>query len=412
MSDKNKVRTNLNNPFKALRHKNFRYYWFGMCVSLIGTWMQNTAQPWLAFKLTGSPFLLGLVGAVQFTPVLLFSLFAGVIIDRFPKKRILLFTQSVSLIISLLLAVLVITGHVRYWHILVMSGALGLVNTLDMPTRQSFVIELVGKEDLMNAIALNSTAFNLARIIGPAVAAVLMEFSGIASCFFANSASFAAVICGLALIKPLSASCINKAGINVIGEIKDGLGYIYRKKILLKTLLDVAVVGTFAMNFNVLVPVFSTEVLKQGEAGFGFLMSCVGVGSLIGALAIASMSRHGPHKFVLSAVPFIISVFLLLTGISSVYLLTGLFLAASGMFFVSFSSTANSTMQLNTRDEYRGRVMSVYSLVFGGTIPIGNLYTGFISEHFGPRAGFIACGLIIIFLSVILNFIRGKTDTE
>ncbi len=411
MSDKSRIKTNLNNPFTALKHKNFRYYWFGMCISLIGTWMQNTAQPWLAYKLTGSPFLLSLVGAVQFTPVLLFSLFAGVIIDRFPKKKILFFTQSVSLIISLLLAVLIITGYVRYWHILVLAGTLGMVNTLDMPTRQSFVIELVGKEDLMNAIALNSSAFNLARIIGPAVAAILMGAAGIASCFFANSASFAAVVCGLILVKPLSASHNRKTGsnINVIGEIKDGLRYMFHKKILIQTLLAVAVVGTFAMNFNVLVPVFTIEVLKQEEAGFGLLMSFVGVGSFIGAMVIASMSKHGPQKFVLIGVPFILSMFLILTGITSVYILTGLCLAASGMLFVSFSSTANSTMQLNTNDEYRGRVMSAYSLVFGGTVPIGNLYAGFISEHFGPRAGFIACGSIItVLLFVILNSSRRK----
>jgi MFS family permease len=405
-------RKGLNNPFLALRHKNFRFYWFGMCISMIGTWMQNTAQPWLAYKLTESPFLLSLVGAVQFMPVLLFSLFAGVLIDRFPKKKILLFTQSVSLVITLLLAVLVKTGQVQYWHILVLAGALGVVNTLDMPARQSFVIELVGKEDLMNAIALNSSVFNLARIVGPAIAAVLMGFAGIASCFYANSVSFAAVIIGLLFIKPLTVSKNNRTGGNVIGEIKDGLRYIYSKKILLRTILAVAVVGTFAMNFNVLVPVFAREVLKQEETGFGLLMSCIGIGSFIGAMSIASMSRNGPRKFVLSIVPLILSVFLILTGFTNVYLLTGVCLAFAGMFFVSFSSTANSTMQLNTRDEYRGRVMSVYSLVFGGSTPIGNLYAGFISEHFGPRVGFAACGLVIILLFFLLNISKVKMFTK
>lgn len=374
-----------------------------MCVSLIGTWMQNIAQPWLAYTLTKSPFLLSLVGAMQFTPVLLFSLFVGPFIDRFSKKKILLFTQTTSSIIILLLAVLVVTDNIRYWHILVMAAALGMVNTLDMPARQSFVIELVGKEDLMNAIALNSSVFNAARIVGPAIAGVLMSVAGIAPCFFINSLSFVAVIIGLLFIKPGPVQCKNNNDEDILASIKDGLKYIYGNDILLKTLLATAVMGTFAVNYNVLVPVFTRVVLKQEETGFGLLMSFLGIGSLIGALSIASRSKSGPDKFVLNFAPLVVSVFLIITGFSDIYLLTGLCIAVTGFFFVSFSSTANSTMQLNTRDQYRGRVMSAYSLVFGGLIPIGNLYAGFFAEHFGPRAGFVACGVIIALLFTLLN---------
>jgi MFS family permease len=402
MSGISDVKRSLNNPFIALKHKNFRYYFIGMCISLIGTWMQNTAQPLLAYKLTNSPLLLSLVGALQFTPMLLFSLFAGVVIDKFSKKKILLFTQTASLLITLLLSILVWLGNVQYWHILVMSGLLGMVNTLDMPTRQSFVVELVGKEDLMNAIALNSSVFNVARILGPLIAALMIGYVGIAFCFFANSISFAAVIIGLIFIKPFEMPKNNRVNKKILADIKDGLRYIYKDPLLFKAILALAIVGTFAMNFSVLGPVFNKEVLNQKETGFGLLMSFMGAGSIIGAMMIAIMSKSGPKKFILNVVPIIIAIFLILTGFTNMFILTGLCLAATGFCFVSFSSTANSIMQLNTKNEFRGRVMSIYSLVMGGSTPLGNLYAGVITNWFNPRIGFAACGGIIILLFGIL----------
>ncbi|MCX7709380.1 MAG: MFS transporter [Clostridia bacterium] len=402
MGSGNGVRPTLNNPFIALRHKNFRYYWIGMCISLIGTWMQNIAQPWLAYTLTKSPFLLSLVGTLQFAPMLFLSLFAGVLIDKFPKRKILLVTQSASLLITFILAVLVWLNEVQFWHILVMAAFLGIVNTLDMPTRQAFVIELVGKEDLMNAIALNSSVFNIARIIGPALAGLLMGYAGIAFCFFANSVSFAAVIISLFLIRPQEIASSRKRSGNILSEIKDGITYIYRDAQLLKALLSIGIVATFAMNFAVLVPVYAHTVLNQGEAGFGFLMSFMGIGSFTGAMLIATMSKAGPQKLVLAVFPFIISVFLIATGFTGIYVLTGLCLAVTGFSFVMFSSTTNSMMQLNTKDEYRGRVMSIYTLVFAGSTPLGNLFAGTITDRFGARAGFAACGAIIIILYSVL----------
>lgn len=403
------------NPFTSLKHKNFRYYWIGMCVSLIGTWMQNIAQPWLAYSLTKSAFLLSLIGTLQFTPVLLFSLFAGIIIDKYSKKKILILTQSASMFITLILAFLVLTKQIQYWHILVTSTALGFVNTLDMPTRQSFVIELVGKEDLINAVALNSSVFNLARVIGPAAAGVIMGYIGMSACFFINSISFGAVIISLLFIKPIEKPKTSNRSINVITNIKDGLKYIHRKEIILNTILTVAIVGTFAMNLNVLVPVFAKELLHKQEAGFGFLMSFMGVGSFIGAMLVASLGKSGPNRFarfVLNVVPFINAIFLILTGFTRSYFLTGLLLAFTGLSFVSFSSTANSTIQINSTDEYRGRVMSVYSLVFAGSTPVGNLYAGTISQNFGSNIGFIACGGIIIVLLILLYAYRsGKKQS-
>lgn len=408
MNITNEVRNTFNNPFIALKHNDFRYYWIGMCISLIGTWMQNIAQPWLAYTLTNSPFLLSLIGIAQFTPMLIFALFAGVFVDKFSKKKILLFTQSASLVITLILAILVWTGKIEYWHILIMSTLLGIVNTVDMPARQSIVIELVGREDLMNAIALNSMVFNLARIIGPALAGIVMGYVGVAVCFFANAISFGAVVISLFFIKlqPVEKK-IKVEEANLIGEIKDGLKYIYHKKILLYTLLVMAIVGTFVPNFNVLVPVFAKEILKENEAGFGILMSFMGFGSFLGAMFIATLSKSGPKKFIIYIVPLVVGALLIATGYTNIYLLTGIFLAITGFFFISFTSSANSTLQLNSKNEYRGRVMSVYTLVFAGSTPFGNLYAGLFAEHFNARIGFAACGGIIIFLMIpLLIYIR------
>jgi MFS family permease len=410
------IKLKLGNPFVVLRHKNFRVYLIGMTVSLIGTWMQNIAQPWLAYSLTNSAFLLSLVSALQFTPVLLFSLFAGVFVDRFSKKKILIFTQSASLVITLILAILVWTGQIQYWHILVMATALGFVNTLDMPTRQSFVIEMVGKEDLMNAIALNSTIFNLCRIIGPAVAGLIMAFAGISACFFVNAFSFGAVLISLFFIKPNVVLRVRNEGAKVLTEIKEGLNYIRQSKVLLNTLLVVAVVGTFAPNFGVLVPVFAKTILNQQETGYGFLMSFMGAGSLVGSIFIASLSRSGPKRTIMYITPLITGIFLILTGLTNAYIVTAIFLAVTGFFFVSFSSNSNSTMQLNTTDEFRGRVMSVYALIFAGSTPIGNLFAGTITDHFDARMGFVACGAIILVLMIPLLYRiknpRSPTDLQ
>jgi len=408
MNITNTVKNKLNNPFVSLKHKDFRRYWIGMCVSLIGTWMQNIAQPWLAYTLTKSPFLLSLIGILQFTPMLIFSLFAGVAIDKFSKKHILIFTQSASLVITLILALLVWSGKVEYWHILIMATILGVVNTIDMPARQSLIIELVGKEDLMNAIALNSMVFNVARIIGPALAGLVMGYAGIAVCFFINAISFGAVVISLFFMKLVPVKKKIRNNSSVIDEIKDGLKYIYNNDTLLYTLLVMAIVGTFAPNFNVLVPVFASEILKQNEAGFGILMSCMGFGSFVGAMFLAALSKSGPKKFILYIVPFIVGLLLIGTGFTSVFIMTGIFLAINGFFFISFTSSANTTLQLSSSNEYRGRVMSVYTLVFAGSTPLGNLYAGLLTEHFNARIGFAGCGAIIILLMIPLFIYRSK----
>jgi len=386
----------MNQYFHALTHRNFRYVWFGQCISLVGTWMQNIGQSWLVLTLTGSPLLLGLVGAFQFLPVMLFSLFAGVIVDKFPKRSILLVTQTVSMLLAFILAALVFTHTVRIWHILLLALLLGLNNTFDMPTRQSFNVEIVGKEDLMNAIALNSTTFNLARIVGPAIGALLMAYLGAGWCFLLNGLSFIAVLYGLFRVRTVSYVRPKLQGSGVFREIRDGIRYLAGDRRLAQTLLLVSLVGTLAYNFNVLIPVFTKNVLHLGETTYGTLMSCLGAGSLIGALAMSVRSRSGPKIAVSAVCSVIISLCLIANGLSASPWLTGALLAVTGLFNIMFATNSNSFLQIHTADEYRTRVMSVYSLVFAGSTPIGNLLAGYAADRYGASGAYMVCGVLCL----------------
>jgi MFS family permease len=383
--------------FPALTHRNFRLFWFGQCVSLIGTWMQNIGQAWLVLKITDSSFKLGLVSALQFTPVLLLSLFAGVIVDRLPKRRILIFTQTVLMILALILATLTATGKVRYWHILVLAAILGFVNNIDMPARQSFIVELVGKEHLMNGITLNSTIFNAARLIGPAVAGFVMGFFGIAVCFFLNALSFLAVILGLLMIKiPSETTIVQDSSKNkkpVLENIKEGLTYIKNTPPVFITVILMALISTFSLNFNVLVPVLAKKGFGLTEEGFGFMMSSLGSGALIGSIMLAA-TTHKPTSRILIGAALGLSAAQIILGTVNSQILAMVFLALTGWMMVTFTASANSTIQVNTPDHLRGRVMSVYSLVFAGVAPLGSLFAGSLAGRFGARAAFATGGFI------------------
>lgn len=249
--------------FRALQYRNFRLFWFGQCISLTGTWMQRAAQTWLVYDVTKSPMLVGIVGVCQFMPMLLFSLFAGVLVDRFSKKNILIVTQIVFMLQAIIMTVLTFTGQIQYWHILVLSTMFGLTQTMDMPARQSFFIDLVGTENLTNAISLNSTIVNLARIIGPAVSGLLMIKYGIVFCFFINALSFIPVIVGMLMIKvPKSSPHVRST--HILNDILDGIQYIKKNETLMLNVIIMAVVCTFAMNLDVIIPVFAKEVLERG----------------------------------------------------------------------------------------------------------------------------------------------------
>ncbi|WAM31215.1 MFS transporter [Caldicellulosiruptor naganoensis] len=274
----------VNNPFAALKSKNFRYFWIGQCISLIGIWLQNTALSWLVLTLTKSAFLVGLFNALQFTPQLFLSLFAGAIIDHFPKKKLLIITQSLLMIVAFLLSFLIWTKVINYPILLVFALALGIINTFDMPARQSFVIELAGQELLINAVALNSLNFNLARVIGPAIAGILLKNVGMGVCFFLNGLSFIAVLIGLFLIdvglKPLSETKSR----GMLKDILEGLKYTKNNRVILQTMILILIMNVFIMNFNVLIPLYTKYILHKDEAGYGFLLSSMGIGALSGAL--------------------------------------------------------------------------------------------------------------------------------
>lgn len=361
--------------------------------------MQRTAQQWLVYNLTKSSLLLGLLGVVQFTPMLIFSIFAGVFIDRFNKKKVLITTQSILMLLALILSALAWSGKVRYWHILILAGIMGFVNTIDMPTRQSFIPEIVEKKSMVNAIGLNSSVVNVARILGPAVAGYVMVKFGSALCFLFNGISFMAVILGIILIKP-NYLYVKKQRENVILEIKKGIEYIKSNNIILAAMLSMFAVGTFSMNSDVIIPAFAKIVLHQEAAGYSILLSVMAIGSFVGAVTVATKARKGPSKKILYGSSILVCLLQMTLLFSHSYAISIVILIILGFFTVTFITSVNSIIQLNTNNEYRGRVMSVYTLAFNGTTPIGNLFAGDITEKLGPNFGFWSCGLITLILIV------------
>jgi MFS family permease len=395
----------INTIFRSLRHRNFRLFFSGQLVSLIGTWMQNVGQAWLVLEMTHSSFKLGVVSALQFAPMLFLSFFAGPLVDYFSKRKIIIVTQTILMLLAFTLAILDFTGVVRYWHVVILATLLGIVNTIDMPARQSFIIEMVGKEDLMNAIAMNSSIFNAARAVGPAIAGLIIGAAGTVLCFFVNGLSFLAVLWGLLLMKFESASASEPRTYHVVEDIKEAMRYIKTTPVVMVTILLVAVVSIFATNFTVLVPIFARQELHRDAAAFGLLLSSFGVGALIGAVSLAVLSRHGPKPAILLGGGMGLSLTLIVIGLQKTYGITALLLALSGWCMVTFFGMANTTVQLNTEDRLRGRVMSVYTFTFGGLTPFGSLFAGTVAHWIEAPLTFALGGLIcgIVFLIVILK---------
>lgn len=407
MSITNKAVAILKTTFVSLKYKNFRYFWIGQCVSLTGTWMQRTAQLWLVYTITKSPFLVGLLGVCQFMPMLLFTLFAGVFVDRFPKKNILLFTQALFMLQAVILTLLTFTGVVKYWHILVLSAFFGLTQTVDMPARQSFFIELVGKEDVMNSISLNSTIVNLARIVGPAVSGIVMLKFGITFCFFINAVSYIAVILGLLLIK-MNNSVPQRIRRHVLQEIVEGLQYIKKSETLIINVLFMSAVCTFAMNNDVIIPVFAKTVLKMGANGYTGLMTAAGVGSFVAAIVMAFIAKNGVKKGMLIIAGVATAFIQILMFLAGNYFVALFLTAIIGFINLTFINVSNSIFQIHTTDEYRGRVMSVYSFLNQGSTPVGNFYAGSVMQQIGGRAGFPACGAATLLFLVPVFVIKRK----
>ncbi|HYB43273.1 MAG TPA: MFS transporter [Candidatus Methylomirabilis sp.] len=373
----------------ALRHRDFRLFWSGQLVSLIGTWMQSVGQAWLVLELTGSAFQLGLVTALQFAPILVLSPVGGALSDRFPKRRIILLTQATMMAQAFVLAALVWSGHVRYWHVAILAAIYGLGRAIDIPARQAYITDLVGKSDLPNAVALNSLVFNGARIVGPAVAGLLIARFGVALAFFLNGLSFLAVLA--ALIATRTPGDPHPGGQLGIREgLWGALAYAARTPPASFTLALLVVVSLLVLNFNVLVPLVAKDVLNEGAHGFGLLMSSLGAGAVMAAVGLTLLRRGRPPLWSLAASAAILSAGTACLALVGHFAATAALLVVLGCCQILFSTGCNTTLQLDTPDSLRGRVMGLYALAFAGMTPFGSLLVGTIAEHLGVRA---ACAL-------------------
>jgi MFS family permease len=401
------------NGWRALRHRNYRLFYGGQLVSLIGTWMMTVAQSWLVLQLTHDPFVLGVVAAAQFLPVLVLGLFGGLIADSLPKRRTLVATQAFAMILGLVMSALVLTHTVQVWHVLVVAFLLGCRNAVDMPTRQAFVVEMVGREDISNAVALNSAMFNGARVIGPAVAGLTIGLFDVGPAFLIDALSYLAVI--VALLAMREPELDTRPGIErpesigaVVHSLREGLGYVRRTRVVLVATLVIGLVSTFGMNFTVVIPPLVETVLHSDATGYGFLMAAMGVGSMISALTIAFSGR---------TTPLIIGIGAAMLGVAEIALgFTASFPGALALMFIAgvggigMAATANTVIQLNVPDVLRGRVMSVYTTVFAGSTPVGGLLTGAIASSFGAAVA-IGLGGVASLLTGLgaMTFLRGRT---
>jgi MFS family permease len=376
---------------RAFRHRDFRLFFSGQLISLVGTWMQSVAQAWLVLELTNSPFRLGLVSALQFAPMLVLSFFAGALADRLRKRRLVLTSQSVLFSQALALALLVHLGHVQYWHVAVLALVYGIANTVDMPTRQAFIVEMVGRDDLMNAIALNSAMFNAARVVGPALAGIAIGRWGTAVAFYLNAASFVPVIIALLALRaegqPRRAS-----GRSMTDEIREGVRFALRTPRVTLTMAMVLAVSGFLFNYNVLIPLYVRDVLGQGAQTFGLIMATLGIGAVIGAVLLAMLGRERPPVAAL-ATPALVQA----AGTAALAAVHREALAVPLLFVMGFCgilfmASANSTVQLTVPDELRGRVMSLHTLMFAGIAPFGAFVMGSIAQAGGVKAALLLSG--------------------
>ena len=394
----------------AFRHRNYRLFFGGQLISLVGTWMQQVAQAWLVLELTHDPIWLGIVAAAQFLPVVVLGLFAGVAADALPKRRVLVWTQVAMMVLAAILAALVIAGIVEVWMILLLALLLGVANAIDMPVRQAFSIELVGREDIGNAVALNSAMFNGARVVGPALAGLAIAAFGVGPAFAINALSFLAVIVGLQMMdedalhlppriaRPDSARAVMR-------NLKEGLHYVRQTQIVLLAVVTVGVVATVGMNWNVLIPAFAQNELQSGAAGFGFLMAASGVGSLLAAVRLVVGGRPRAVRLATGA--------MMLGGASLALAFTRDFpLALVLMFVIGFGSilmaaTGNTTIQLAVPDQLRGRVMSIYTTVFSASVPLGGIAMGAIASAYGVPVA-IAIGGILSLVAGLAAWFWGR----
>lgn len=387
--------------FSALHYRDFRLFWFGQLISLSGTWMQSVAQGWLVYSLTKSPLYLGMVAAAGSLPILLFTLAGGIAADRFRKRNLLLMTQALSIIPALLLGILTDIDLIVVWQVALLAALLGTINAFDIPARQSFFIEIVGRDSLLNAIALNSAAFHGARMIGPVIAGMTIAYLGLPACFYLNALSFLAVIFALSKINIRGE--IKESSKGILKDFIEGIHFIKSTPDIYRIIILIFIFGLIGIPFITLLPVFAAEVFNAGPKGFGFLVGATGAGALAAALLLAFRGdMEEKDRFIsLSALVFSISLFTF--SILKVFYLSMTILLFVGYGIVSFLATANSFIQLSVPDNLRGRVMSVYTLVFLGTSPIGNSLIGILADSVGTTNAVSISAIICIISSIIFS---------
>lgn len=373
----------LNRTFRSLRVRNYRLYFLGQIVSFTGTWMQSVAQAWLVLRLTGSGVALGTVVALQFLPIMVAGPLAGVVADRVDKRRLIVLTQAAAASVALALGLLTITGVVRLWMVYALAFVLGLVNLVDMPARQSFVSEMVDRDHLPNAVSLNGVIVNGSRVIGPALAGLLIGTVGIGACFLVNAASYLAVITGLVRMDPGRLTPAPRAA-RARGQMREGLRYAWSRRGLRFPLAMMAVVGTAAFNFSVVIPLLVRFSFGREAQAYGVLLSATGVGSVLGGLAVAWWGRT-THRF-LAAAALALGASLLAVAAAPSFEVALVAVLPLGAATSAFVVSTNSLLQLGSAPEMRGRVLSLFMVVFLGSTPPGGLLAGWVAEGFGPRA--------------------------
>lgn len=370
--------------FSSLKNRNYRFYFAGQSVSMIGTWMQSVTQSWLVYTLTRSGFQVGLVVALQALPILIFGPVGGTLADRFGKYRMLFWTQSLAGAQALALAVLELTGNLQLWELYLIAVSLGFIKMVDTPTRQSFIIEMVGREQLRNAVTLNTISNNAARAVGPAVAGVLIASVGSGWCFLINACSFVFVIGGLVAIRQDELTPAERAA-RMRGQLSEGFRYVAREPLLRNTLLMMAVVGCLTYEFQTTLPLMAGDAFHGNSSTYGFLTGCMGLGAVLGGLVAASRRQRSAQSLYAVALGF--GFVILLAALAPSKLIEELLLVLVGAGSVTFSSLTNGTLQLESSPQMRGRVMSLWSVAFQGTTPIGGPLVGFIGGALGARYG-------------------------
>jgi MFS family permease len=396
-------RRSFRNTFSAFRHRNYRLFFIGQLISVIGTWMQMLAQPWLVYQLMPSALLLGIIGALGTLPSLLLGAFGGALVDRLPKRTVIVCTQSTSMTLAFILAALVHWHVVQVWHVALVALCGGIVMAIDMPARQAFVVEMVGKDDLMNAIALNSSCFNLGRILGPTAAGLVMVV-GMDWCFFINGLSFIAVIAGLLLMR-LPKWTPSEMHDSILRNVQEGIAYVRTQRDIQVVLGLIASVAIFGFSYQVLMPVFARDILQVDPRGYGLMASANGIGALAAALIIAS--RRRPSRRLLFGTAFALATAIYGFSLSQTFILSIALLICIGGCGMTLIASCNTSLQLAVPDEMRGRVMGLYALSFAGMGPLGSLQAGALAHALGaPWAVCIsacACAVVAFTLAVLVR---------